>query len=149
MKPNIARIALLLPVASLLCIALPALALWSIVDVTANGVYGNVTIAVKITDHDQFKDFEVTFTPRKKEFPAYLDGRLNLTAKNERVALVPVSEKREKGVVTYWFRVMPEAIEKSTFEIFSRGLASQRKKEVRGGVIYAIKLKAFAPVPSH
>ena len=149
MKSNRICIVSIQSIALLLCIALPASALWGVVDVAANGVYGNVNIAVKIMDHDQFKDFEVAFTPQKKDFPAALDGRLNLTAKNEMVALVPVSEKREKGVVTYWFRVTPEAIEKSTFEIFSRGLARNKKREEHGGVIYAVKLKAFASPAAH
>ena len=110
MKSNYLWMGRMLPVALLLCIARPAFALWSIVDVTADGIYVNTRIAVKITAREQFKEFEITFAPTDKKFPTSLDGRLNLMSKNELVALVPVSEKREKGVVTYRFRVTPEAI---------------------------------------
>ncbi len=144
MKSNLLPITKILPVAILLCTARPAVALWSVADVTANGTYGITRITVKITDIDKFKEFEVTFAPTTKEFPAYLDGRLNLLSKNEAVALVSVSGNREKGMVTYQFRITPETIEKSTFDIYSKG-----KKLARGGVIYSVKLKSFASTPAH
>ncbi|HZO90580.1 MAG TPA: hypothetical protein VFB38_19790 [Chthonomonadaceae bacterium] len=143
----------------LLCIALPAFALWVQIPVTANGIYDGQRFTIKVTDHEQFKQFQITLAPASKEVSPFLNGTLSLIAQDQWVASVPVAEHREKGIVTYTFRVVPGALAQSSFEIsasafaparggpspFGTAMLGKRKVEqLMGGTIFTIKLSDFA-----
>ena len=61
--------------ALMVCAARPALALWRQANVTANGEYDGQQITVKVTDREQFKQFEVTLTPKPKAVSPFLTGQ--------------------------------------------------------------------------
>jgi hypothetical protein len=163
MKSKLLRLARMLSFVLLLCAAHPAFALWRQIPITADGVYDDRRFAIKVTDREQFKEFEITIAPQPKEVSPFLTGRLSLISRNEWVASVPVSEKREKGIVTYRFRVTPEALTQSSFEIhasffvpakgrspFATATLNKKKVEqIMGGTIYAFQLKSFVATPSH
>jgi hypothetical protein len=161
MKQRPFRIGVVSVFALMVCAARPALALWVQMNVTANGVYGEQQITVKVTDREQFKQFEVTLAPKPKAVSPFLTGQLSMIAGDRWVASVPVSEKRENGVVTYTFRVTPDAVMQSSFAInagayappYSRAgvfdtamLGKQKVQQVMGGTVYELKLKDLSPV---
>jgi hypothetical protein len=75
------------------------------------------TITTK--DVGEFKQFDVTVTPdpKGKVLSPFVRGDLTLSTPNEKVALVRLEPKREGGKVSFWFRVSPQAIAGSRFEI--------------------------------
>ena len=135
-----------------------AQALWVKMEVTANGEVNGQQFTIITKDVEQFKQLEITIAPKPKDVSPFLTGELSLIAGDKWVASVPVSEKWEKGVVTYTFKVTPDTIAQSLFEIhssmyapaskgrniFGTAMIGKRKvQEIMGGVIYALKLKDF------
>ena len=77
------------------------------------------TFTVTTKDVGEFTEFDVTVTPDPKGrvLSPFVRGDLSLSTLNEKVALVRLEPKREGGKVSFWFRVSPQAIEGSRFEI--------------------------------
>jgi hypothetical protein len=139
--------------------ARPALALWLKVSVTANGVYDGHLFTVTVKEAETFQEFEVTIVPRPNAISPFLSTRLGLIAEDKWVAMVPVSEERENGTVTYSFRVAPGALAQSYFEIHASNyapatsdqspfrtamLGKQKVEQLMGGTVFELRLKDFA-----
>jgi hypothetical protein len=138
--------------------ARPALALWLQCSVTTSGVYDSHLFTITVKDAEAFREFKVTIAPRPKAVSPFLTAQLGLIAEDKWVAVVPVSEKREKGTVTYTFRVAPGALAQSYFEIHASAyapatsdrspfgtamLGTEKVEQVMGGTIFELKLKDF------
>jgi hypothetical protein len=142
-----------------------AWAQWLLAAVTANGVYDGQQVRVRVSDADTFKEFVVTMTPRPKAVSPFLSTSLGLIAGDKWVAQVPVSERRENGMVTFTFRVAPEAVAQSYFEIHASAyepvtsggrpspfatamLGTQKVAQTMGGTVFRLNLKDFTHAPT-
>ena len=150
----------LLVLGLVILISRPVLALWLSIPVTKNAVIDGQEFTVTTKHVEQFIEFDVTLAPHPRDVSPFLLGQLSLISDDKWVASVPVSEKRDNGKVTYWFRVMPEAVAESTFEISASAFApaaketrfpfdtamigKQKVEQIMGGIMYNLKLKDFA-----
>jgi hypothetical protein len=137
-----------------------AFALWLEVPVTKNGVYDGHLFTVSVSDAEAFKLVKVTVAPHPKAVSPFVSSRLGLIAGDRWVAQVPVSEERAEGTVTYSFRVAPEAVAQSYFEIHASlyapaagdsgpfrtaVLGKQKVEQLMGGIVFTLRLKDFVP----
>lgn len=107
-----------LAAALLAAAAQKAHALWLEVHLTPKNLsFQEHTFTVTAADRDSQKQFQVTVAPKAKPISPFVLVQIDVNTSDHHFATVPVEVKREAGKLTCWFRLAPESLANSRFEI--------------------------------
>jgi hypothetical protein len=133
---------------TLLLIPSSAWAIKTFVDLTPQGLRHHDGFEVETVKRDNGTiGFTVTRDPTKARWHGR-DGRLEVHGKDGLIAECYVEGKEEGGKIRYWFAVMPDHLEFSSFtiaEIQTGEVDGRQEKLLGGGTYYRMRLKDFQP----
>lgn len=142
--------------------ALPALAVWTEIQITPKYMKsGDRSFTIHVKDRDGLKEFEIIEESTRKEriISPFAHANLTIMKDGESVGMIPVEVKNEAMKLTCWFRVSEKTIEGSRFELREQGFApvhsfgafpdrarigNNEYEMTLGGQAFWFKLKDFA-----
>jgi len=143
-----------------------AYAIWTQQQITPKSLdYLERSWTFKAKAVEGLKQVEITVAPKagKKALSPFTSGHLSILDGDRYVGEIPVEVRRESGRVSFWFRLSPEALAKSKFEVREQayGVYSDAQgnpvkdtdgkpkvEQMLGGQAYWLYLRDFVETPT-